>query len=135
MGRLSSGERYYADHIARLSQTAQAIHTGGNAAGMIEHNPYDNLKIERGRHQEREYLLDDERERIEQLDLSDVPEADKARDMFIFDCYTGLSYSDIVGIRKGDIKAVDGRKMLYTQRKETATPLHITILPKALAIL
>lgn len=103
--------------------------------GMIEHNPYDNLKIERGRHQEREYLLDDERERIEQLDLSDVPEADKARDMFIFACYTGLSYSDIVGIRKGDIKAVEGRKMLYTQRKKTATPLHITILPKALAIL
>jgi integrase len=58
------------------------------------------------------------------------------KDMFIFSCYTGLSYIDIKQLKKRHIvKGNDGGFWIKTMRAKTNTPLKIPILNKASSIL
>lgn len=63
--------------------------------GKIDRNPYDRLrgKIKRGDKENVEYLTESEMKAIQCLELKD-DELIKARDIFVFQMYTGMSYSD-----------------------------------------
>ena len=62
----------------------------------IERNPYELLrgKFKRGDRENVEYLTENEMQAIESLDIPDDDLLRKSRDLFIFQMYTGLSYSD-----------------------------------------
>ena len=54
------------------------------------------------------------------------------RDIFIFSCYTGLSYADVKKLRKSAIaKGVDGKLWILSSRKKTETTTNIPLLPQA----
>lgn len=60
---------------------------------------------------------------------------EQIRDVFIFSCYTGLSYIDIVNLRNEDIKeAFDGNLWIMTKRQKTNINSNIRLLdiPKAI---
>ena len=60
----------------------------------------------------------------------------KTRDIFVFACYTGLSWIDVKNLSKDNIvRGIDGGKWIYTAREKTDTPVKIPILPKAQEIL
>ncbi|MCE7039557.1 site-specific integrase [Dyadobacter sp. CY312] len=60
----------------------------------------------------------------------------KVRDIFIFCCYTGLSYVDVQKLRRSEvIDGFDGRKWISMNRQKTDTPSKIPLLPQALNIL
>ena len=65
--------------------------------GLITSNPYENMRIPRGHSEGIKFLSEEERDRI--ADLECYGPVEKARDLFIFACYTGLSYTDLVKIR------------------------------------
>ncbi|MCT4643740.1 MAG: site-specific integrase [Carboxylicivirga sp.] len=51
------------------------------------------------------------------------------RDIFVFSCYTGLSYSDVARLTEANIvKGIDGVNWIHTQRKKTDTPVRIPLL-------
>jgi len=51
------------------------------------------------------------------------------RDLFIFSCYTGLAYSDVMLLRPDNIlKGIDGNNWIYTERKKTNTTIRIPLL-------
>lgn len=57
------------------------------------------------------------------------------RDMFVFACYTGLSYIDLANLKKGNIvKGIDGENWIQTFRQKTTIPVNTPILPKAQSI-
>jgi site-specific recombinase XerD len=56
---------------------------------------------------------------------------DRVRDMFVFQCYTGLAYCDMVSLSMDDI--LDG--VIYKKRKKTDVQSIIPILPPAQTIL
>lgn len=57
------------------------------------------------------------------------------RDIFIFQCYTGLAYIDAFNLKKSDIRmGVDGELWIITQRQKTDSPINIPLLPQALRI-
>lgn len=58
-----------------------------------------------------------------------------ARDMFIFSCYTGLAYSDLVKITKSDIIEENGKLIIEDKRQKTGSGYHIVLLPQAENIL
>ena len=62
----------------------------------IERNPYDLLKgkFKRGDRENVEYLTESEMKAIENLQLSANDTMEVSRDIFVFQMYTGLSYSD-----------------------------------------
>ena len=104
--------------------------------GLITSNPYDRMKgeIKRGDHETVEFLTDAERERIEGLTMTDGSMLATVRDMFIFQCYTGMAYADMMRFSLDKCQKV-GRELTYSApRVKTGVTFYIRVLPKALAI-
>lgn len=99
----------------------------------LETNPYDTVKISRGKSEGIKFLTEEERNRIEELELYGMTA--KVRDMFIFSCYTGLAYSDLVKIKKSDVFKQDDDLCIRDRRIKTGQPYTIVLLPKAVEIL
>lgn len=58
------------------------------------------------------------------------------RDIFVFQCYTGLAYVDVKQLKKTDIKrGVDGELWIMSNRQKTKSSTDIPLLPKALEIM
>lgn len=58
------------------------------------------------------------------------------RDIFVFQCYTGLAYIDAFQLHKADIKdGVDGNQWILSERQKTNSTARIPLLPKAIEIL
>ncbi|APQ16218.1 site-specific integrase [Maribacter hydrothermalis] len=58
------------------------------------------------------------------------------RDLFVFACYTGLSYSDVKLLNKANIKpGIDGDFWIFIRRQKNEQLVKIPLLDKALAIL
>lgn len=60
---------------------------------LIDDDPYDHVHIERGKSKERRPLTEDEVLIIREW-MPTSRQLEKARDLFIFSCYTGLAYAD-----------------------------------------
>jgi site-specific recombinase XerD len=79
----------------------------------------------------RDYISEEELKRIEEKEI-DIPRLDQVRDIFIFSCYTGLAYIDVINLTKDNIRiGIDGDKWIYTYRHKTKTKSNIPLLPKA----
>lgn len=58
------------------------------------------------------------------------------RDIFIFQCYTGLSYIDVKELKKLDLtESSDGIIWIKTKRQKTNSNISIPLLPKAIEII
>ena len=103
--------------------------------GLITANPYDRMKgeIKRGDKETVEFLTDAERDRIEGLTINDSMLA-TVRDVFVFQCYTGMAYSDAMAFSLDKCQRV-GENLTYSApRVKTGVVFYIRVLPKALAI-
>lgn len=77
---------------------------------------------------EREYLEPEELERLEKLILS--PEnayLQKTMDMFLFSCYTGLRFSDLIALSRDNIISKDGKLWIETRMIKTNEPIKIPL--------
>lgn len=101
--------------------------------GLLTSNPYENMRIPRGHSEGIKFLTEEERNRIEALECYGPVE--KARDLFVFSCYTGLSYSDLVKIRKEDLIKQGDDYCIRDKRLKTKVPYTIVLLPQAMDIL
>lgn len=83
------------------------------------------------------------REQLSELELKAIEEKkfgierlDMVRDMFVFCCYTGLSYVDVSNLEQEHIvTGADGDRWIRTCREKTLIPVIVPLLPKALIIL
>jgi site-specific recombinase XerD len=58
------------------------------------------------------------------------------RDLFVFSCYTGLSYIDLMGLQpKNIVSGLDGFQWIKTARVKTDVPVDVPLLEPAMAIL
>lgn len=65
-----------------------------------------------------------------------IQRLDLVRDIFIFSCFTGLSYSDISILNRHDLSiGIDGEIWIFTKRVKTNTNSRIPLLPVAKEIL
>lgn len=104
--------------------------------GKINTNPYLKLrgKIKRGDRDNVEYLLESEMLVIENIELSNRI-FDEARDLFVFQMYTGLSYSDLNAFDISEYKEINGRWINRTERIKTGIAYINVLLPPAVRIL
>lgn len=59
-----------------------------------------------------------------------------AKDLFVFQCYTGLSFCDMAKLTKSDISiGIDGNKWIITRRQKTDTRSAIPLLEQAIGII
>lgn len=104
--------------------------------GMITNNPYDRMRgeIKRGDHETVEFLTDAERKRIEGMTMNEGTMLATVRDMFIFQCYTGMAYSDMMGFSLDKCQMVGDFLTYSAPRVKTGVVFYIRVLPQALAI-
>lgn len=58
------------------------------------------------------------------------------RDVFVFQCYTGLAYIDAYQLKKTDIKeGIDGNLWIMSERQKTNSTTNVPLLPQALKII
>jgi len=84
---------------------------------------------------ERDFLTKEELASIEMRELA-IVRLQWVRDLFVFSCYTGLAYIDVMQLTHANItKGIDGEDWLYTNRQKTSNPVRVPLLPKALEII
>jgi site-specific recombinase XerD len=101
--------------------------------GKIKDNPYDQVKIKRGTPKSDAYLTVEDFEKIKGLDVDGSLE--KVRDMFVFQCLTGLSYIDMMEFDPGRIRTLGERKVYSARRQKTAVAYTTILLDDALAVI
>lgn len=102
---------------------------------MITFNPYAQIKISRGKSEGVKYLTVEEVQRIENCDLSANKHLEKVRDLFVFQCYTGLSYTDLTKFDWEDVRKDGNDYIISDTRKKTEENYFIVLLDPALAVL
>ncbi|WP_034925006.1 site-specific integrase [Gillisia sp. CAL575] len=93
-------------------------------------NPFDNFKF-RFEKNERQYLSKRELQIVESTAFTSSS-LQKVKDVFIFSCYTGLSYIDLKELTIHQIiKGIDGSNWIYTKREKTDETVKVPLLPQA----
>lgn len=105
-----------------------------NRLRYIEYSPYDVFEVPRGNSKEREPLNQYELNKLRAAELPDKLE--RVRDVFIFGCYTGLSYSDICLFRfDKDVAQSNGMYYIDGERLKTGTKFYTPLLNPAMEVL
>ncbi len=104
------------------------------ANSYISFNPFATYKVEREA-VEIDFLDEEELRRIINFDTP-LPRLEKARDMFLFGCFTGLSYIDVKTLTTAHFeKDQNGRIWIKKRRIKTGVLSRIPLLPMAKMIL
>ena len=104
------------------------------AFGLINKDPYASFKVSRGESKGRRFLSKEELQRIVETELVD-PILQRIRDLFLFQCYTGLAYADLATFDYKNTEERDGMRYLRAQRHKTKTEFFIYLLPPAIEVL
>ncbi len=100
----------------------------------IDKDPSQGIKVKRGTSEQVRWLTEDEIEKIENAEMPNGSLA-RVRDLFIFSCYSGLAFSDLMDFNTDKIEEDNGDKFLFGHRKKTGEEYVVLILPKAEKIL
>ncbi len=100
----------------------------------IKENPFVNYDVKFNKY-DSPFLSAIELQQLEKVEL--LKEAHrKVRDIFVFGCYTGLSYIDIKNLTKNNIVyGIDGKKWVSFYREKSSIPTKVPLLDKVLDIL
>lgn len=104
--------------------------------GFLERDPYDGVRLDHGNydHSIEKFLTVAE---LKQLKEAQMPEErlERVRDLFIFQAYTCLSYTDLAHFDKNRILVEDGKKVYHGHREKTNVRFTIPLLGPAVEIL
>lgn len=102
--------------------------------GLMETNPYKRIKLDRGQSEERTILNTDEIDMIYNYSSKSILEC-KVRDLFIVQCYTGLSYADLMAVDFSTAEKRGEITVIRDNRIKTGTNFYITLLPRVVEVL
>lgn len=120
--RMGKSEALLSDAaVYNYHKTLKAMVRRAFRFGIISLNPYDRLngQFKRGDKESVEYLTDDEVAAIESLHPVDGSQMAVARDLFVFQLHTGLSYADTQAFDISKYRNVDGRLVTTNRRVKT----------------
>lgn len=117
----------YHKHFRRVLNLAISL-------DYIDKNPYSKFKVGLDE-THREILSMEELRRLEDKNIQ-IERLSVVRDIFIFACYTGLSFADIAKLSRIHLQhGADGKEWIIIDRSKTNNRCRIPILPKAREIL
>ncbi len=129
-GQSPMGNNTAMKHIKRLKRMATLAYR----MEWMNRDPFANFKIKTEK-KEREFLTADELESIENL-TSNLQRLIVVKDIFVFSCYTGISYIDIINLTPSNIRlGIDGKFWIMSERLKTGIPIKIPLLPKAFTLI
>lgn len=123
--------------VYNYHKNLKALLNRARRMGKIDTNPYDLLRgqFKRGDKENTEYLTEEEMTKIRELPLERGSVLDISRDLFIFQMFTGLAYSDSQRFDFKRYKKVDGTWRYVGQRIKTGVPYVSELLPPVVEVL
>lgn len=122
----NNGVMKHLERLKKLSKLALRLE-------WLEKDPFIKFSLKFEKH-ERAFLNESELKCLEDAELN-KPKHQVARDMFVFACYTGLSYIDVKKLTKDNIvRGIDGNYWIYSKREKTGESIKIPLLDAALQI-
>lgn len=102
---------------------------------LLDEDPYSGLTFERGKFGKRKYLTDSEMKKVETCKINSEP-INRVRDLFLFQCYTGLAYADLSKFNfENDVEKRGKKYVIADRRKKTNEDYYIVLLTPAIKIL
>lgn len=102
--------------------------------GYIDRDPFMRYKTAFNQNT-RDFLTADELERIEMYEFK-IKRLEQVKDVFLFVCYTGISYSDLDALTRENLsKGIDGKIWIVYERRKTGVQARIPLLPMAQALI
>jgi len=101
---------------------------------LIDVNPYNGYKM-KFPYKNREYLNTLELTLIEEVDLTHNKSLQKARDLFLFSCYTGLRFQDTQTITMSDLTIINDQVYMRVKQGKTGEQVEIPLMDAAMQIL
>ena len=98
------------------------------AEGHLFKQPYANFKLNSVK-TDREFLSQDELNKIIKLDLSHNKSLDKVKDLFIFSVYTGLRFQDAQSLTTDNMGKYKSKEFIKFIQQKTARAIEIPLLP------
>lgn len=97
---------------------------------LIDKTPYDRFTPPKGKNNDPVFLTIEEVEKLKGLSgLNDKLE--RTRDLFIFQCFTGMAYVDMQSFSKDDIQIIDKQEIIRSSRTKTDESFILLFLPDA----
>ena len=130
-------ERFSDAAVYNYHKCLKALLNRALSFDKIDRNPYNKLKgkFRRGERENVEYLTEDEMKRFEAIILPKGSVLDIVHDIFVFQMYTGLPYSDMQAFDANDYKW-DGKSWKNVgERIKTGVPYVSQLLPPAVQVL
>lgn len=119
--------------IAGFLQCLKSVFLFGLRNELTKTNPFVGYKIGRKTKDVR-FLTEEEVQRIKAKEMPS-PGLEKVRDLFLFQCFTALSYCDMALLEPKDFQSnEEGVLYLRKNRKKTGVEFFIVLLPEAVAI-
>lgn len=117
-------------HIERLRKMINLAYK----MEWIDKDPFIKFKAKYQK-KERTFLTLEELQTIENKDFG-IPRLQLIKDLFVFSCYTGLSYGDVMSLTNENLCiGIDRKQWINSQRQKTSIPVKIPLLSKALEII
>ena len=102
--------------------------------GYVGANPYLGMKLKRGEEAPRRFLSDEQIAAVAAVDVDDRSVMN-ARDVFLFQCYTGMAYSDVSLFNFEKMEKKGDRYVINARRLKTGMPYYLVLLSPAVEIL
>lgn len=102
--------------------------------GLVANDPFVGVKTLKGKNAVRSFLTEEELHRLQEADINVSPVA-KARDLFVFQCYTGMAYADMMEFSAEDIQERNGKKVIVNKRVKSDEEFYIVLLTPAQRVL
>ena len=105
--------------------------------GIVDRNPYNRLRGEfkRGDRDTVEYLTTEEMKAIEKIHPVSGSKMAVVRDLFVFQMYTGMAFSDMQRFDFNNYRLDDGQWVAVNERTKTGTAYISQLLPPAVEVL
>jgi integrase len=130
---------FYYDFVSYLIEKGYSKNTIGSRIKNLK--VFCNASLERGIHKNiafrnfkklaedsfNVYLNEDELTSIANLDLSEIPYLDRARDIFLVGCWTGCRFSDLDKVKSDNIDGDFIRLEQQKTKKRVVIPLHTVV--------
>lgn len=130
-------ERMYSQaSIYKLTSNLSCFISDAVVDGYVKENPYITKRMNESRGGTRidQYLTKDEVEKLEQAQMP-TPAMAETKDLFLLQCYTGLSYADLMTYDFTQHKDKEGYELASGKRKKTGVEFFFVLQEKGREIL
>lgn len=121
------------ESVRRKFDYVRRVFKFAHAQGYIKRNPCELIKLPKCRRARINSLTLQELTRIEDF-KPHTQQQQKAKDWFLFQCYTGLAWNDFKSFSGHSVIALEGKMYIHGTRGKTGTEYILPLTPKAQAL-